>query len=324
MRNETSADVWSEMGSRGTSGPPVVAVGPSMAPFAVEAVHRGGGQAVPVGTSAEALVWLSVTDIEGLRRVLGSNPQLRWVQLPFAGVEPFMEAGVVDAERAWTCAKGCYARPVAEHALALALAGLRLLHERVRASSWGEPAGTSLFGRKVVILGGGGIAEELLRLLGPFEVESTVVRARPQPMDRASAVVGTEQLDEVLGGSTVTFVALALTPGTRRIVDARRMALMGPDCWLVNVARGAHVDTTALVEALHTKALGGAALDVTDPEPLPDGHPLWSAPNCIITPHSADTPEMIRPLLAERITQNVARFAAGAPLVGLVDPRLGY
>ena len=83
---------------------------------------------------------------------------------------------------------------------------------------------------------------------------------------------------------------------------------------------GRHVDTDALVAALDAGTIAGAALDVTDPEPLPDGHPLWDLPNCIITPHTADTIEMVRPLLAERIRANVARFAAGEALVGVVDP----
>jgi phosphoglycerate dehydrogenase-like enzyme len=99
---------------------------------------------------------------------------------------------------------------------------------------------------------------------------------------------------------------------------------MRTDSWLVNVARGRHVDTGALVAALRRGAIGGAALDVTDPEPLPDGHPLWQLENCIITPHTADTPEMVERLLARRIRDNVARFAASEPLLGLVDPAAGY
>ncbi len=99
---------------------------------------------------------------------------------------------------------------------------------------------------------------------------------------------------------------------------------MGPSAWLVNVARGRHVDTGALVTALDDGAVGGAALDVTDPEPLPDGHPLWGRHNCIVTPHTADTIEMVVPLLAERIRTNVARLADGDPLVGQVDPVAGY
>ncbi|MCU1354529.1 MAG: D-isomer specific 2-hydroxyacid dehydrogenase NAD-binding, partial [Acidimicrobiales bacterium] len=88
--------------------------------------------------------------------------------------------------------------------------------------------------------------------------------------------------------------------------------------------RGVHVDTDALVAALDAGAIGGAALDVTDPEPLPADHPLWHNPRCVITPHTANTQAMARPLLASRVTDNVRRYAAGEPLVGVVDPELGY
>ena len=99
---------------------------------------------------------------------------------------------------------------------------------------------------------------------------------------------------------------------------------MRRDAWLVNVGRGALVDTPALVEALRDRRIGGAALDVTDPEPLPPDHPLWQLDNCLVTPHTADTPDMVRPLLAGRISENVRRFGASEDLVGLVDPEAGY
>ena len=95
---------------------------------------------------------------------------------------------------------------------------------------------------------------------------------------------------------------------------------MEPHAWLVNVAVGRHVVTDDLVKALQAGEIGGAGLDVTEPEPLPEGHPLWSLPNCIITPHVGNTPEMAKPLLAERITANVRRWAHGEPLIGPVDP----
>jgi phosphoglycerate dehydrogenase-like enzyme len=302
-----------------------VAIGPSSSRFAENAVRAGGAIPVKLGEHADALVWLSAHDLDGLAAVLADQPEIRWVQLPFAGVENAMAAGIIDHSRSWSSAKGSYAQPVAEHALMLALAGLRLLPERIRAHSWGPAAGISLYGGRVTILGGGGIAAELLRLLVPFGVEATVVRRRPaQPLPGAARTVATAQLDDVLPGALVVFVALALTPETERIVGARQLAAMDDRAWLVNVARGRHVHTEALVKALRKGAIGGAGLDVTDPEPLPDGHPLWSLPNCIITPHSADTWEMVLPLLAARITANVAHFAAGEPLEGPVDPAAGY
>jgi phosphoglycerate dehydrogenase-like enzyme len=109
-----------------------------------------------------------------------------------------------------------------------------------------------------------------------------------------------------------------------RIISETELALMGTETWLVNVARGRHVDTDALVRYLTERRIGGAALDVTDPEPLPDGHPLWSLPNCLITPHVANTEKTAPPFLAARIKENVQRFAAGTTLVGTVDTAAGY
>lgn len=119
-------------------------------------------------------------------------------------------------------------------------------------------------------------------------------------------------------------LALALTPKTTGLIGADELALMEPHAWLVNVARGKHIVTDDLVHALRHGVIGGAGLEVTDPEPLPDGHPLWSCSNCIITPHTGTTREMARPLLAARIRENVLRFAAGLDLIGLVDVKAGY
>lgn len=302
---------------------PRVAVAPISLPFVVDAVAAGGGEVVDAEARPDALVWMDAADPYGLLRTLALMPDVRWVQLPFAGVEPFVEAGVVDPWRAWTCAKRAYAEPVAEHALALALAGLRHLPERVRATSWGAPAGTSLFGARVTILGGGGITTALLAMLTPLRVQATVVRRTTAPVPGAARVVTPDALLDAIPGSLVVFLALALTPETTGIIGAEALAAMDDGSWLVNVARGRHVHTDALVAALRSRPIG-AALDVTDPEPLPEGHPLWALGNCIVTPHTADTFEMVQPLLAERITTNVRRFAAGAPLVGVVDPVAGY
>jgi len=307
---------------------PRVAVGPDLSEYAeqaTQAIRDGGG--VPVGieaADADALVWLKPDDMDGLRAALATAGSARWVQLPFAGVERLASAGLFDPGRTWTSAKGAYAEPVAEHALALALAGLRQLRRRITARSWGKQAGISLYDQPVTILGGGGITASLLELLAPLRTAATVVRNRPEPVPGAARTVGQADLHAALADAQVVFLALALTPSTEHIIGPAELAAMRPDAWLVNVARGRHVDTAALVDALTEGSIGGAALDVTDPEPLPDGHPLWDLERCIITPHTADTMEMIMPLLARRIRDNVARFAAGEPLIGQVDPTLGY
>jgi phosphoglycerate dehydrogenase-like enzyme len=303
---------------------PRIAVGPQAASFATDAVVAGGGTIVGIDDSPDALVWLDPMEVKGLADQLALAPDLKWVQLPFAGVEKVHSYGLLDHQRIWTCAKGSYAEPVAEHALMLALAGLRHMPTRIAARSWGTPAGTSLYDQQVTILGGGGIATVLLEQLAPFRVDSTVIRRNPDPVPGATRTLPVTELHQALSGALVVFLALALTPDTTGIISAPELALMDETAWLVNVARGGHVDTDALVTALTDGSIAGAALDVTDPEPLPDGHPLWDLANCIITPHTADTIEMVRPLLAERIRTNVSRFSAGEDLVGLVDSDAGY
>jgi phosphoglycerate dehydrogenase-like enzyme len=301
---------------------PRVAVVPTPSEPVTEAVRAAGGEVVGLDDGPDALVWMDAGDVAGLSAAVGAAPTAGWVQLPFAGVEGFVE--VLDPARTWTCAKGAYAEPTAEHALALALAGMRQVPARARAGSWGEQAGETLFDAPVVVLGGGGITAALLRLLEPFRCDVTVVRRSAEPMAGAARTVGPDRLDDVLPGALVVVLALALTPHTAGVIGRRQLEAMSPSSWLVNIARGRHVDTDALVDALRAGSIGGAALDVTDPEPLPDGHPLWSLPNCLITPHSANPWQTAQPLLAARVRENVRRFAAGGPLLGLVDLDAGY
>ncbi len=303
---------------------PGIAVGPRPAGWVTEAIRRGGGDPVGLNEAPVGLAWMDGGAVEELRAILESHPGISWVQLPLAGVEWMVEAGVIDRNRQWTSAKGAYAEPVAEHALALLLAGLRRLHDRARARSWGKPAGVSLFDQPLTVVGAGGVTTVLLRLLEPFRAQVTVVRQKAEPLAGASRTVGVDRLAEALAGAQAVVLALALTPSTHRLIGRTELEAMGPGTWLVNVARGEVVDTEALIDALRSERIGGAALDVTDPEPLPDGHPLWKLPNCLITPHTADTEEMTRPLLAARIAENVRRLARGEKLVGRVDPDLGY
>ncbi len=297
-----------------------VAPGP-IAPIVAEAITAAGGVLVEPA-EAEALVWTDPFDAKGLGDLLARRPGIRWVQLPFAGVDRF--AGLFGDGRTWTSTKGAYSEAVAEHTLALGLAGLRQLPRRARARSWGRPAGVRLAGGRVTVVGGGGITEALLRLLAPFDVEATVVRRRVAPVPGAARVVGPEELHATLPGARLVVLTLALTAETTGVIGAGELELMDADAWLVNVARGAHVVTDDLVAALQAEAIGGAALDVTDPEPLPDGHPLWELDNCLITPHTANTWAMAEPQFAERTGANVARYGRGEPLLGVVDADLGY
>jgi phosphoglycerate dehydrogenase-like enzyme len=287
-------------------------------PFLVDAVRAGGGVVVPPA-EAEGVVWTSPRDADALRALLDAHANIRWVQLPWAGIEPFLD--VLDSTHLWTAGQGVYSEPVAEHALTLALAGLRDVKRRATATSWQKPSGLSLMDGNVTIVGAGGITRELVKLLAPFRARITVVRRRDEPFAGARVVLF-EQRVQALRDADVVVLASPLTRLTRKCIARDELAAMKPTAWLVNVARGGLVDTDALVAALQARAIGGAALDVTDPEPLPDGHPLWSL--ALITPHVANTPEMAVPLLTTRVRENVRRYAAREPMLGVVDVDAGY
>ena len=304
-----------------STAPRVAVLGPL--PHLADAVAAGGGEVVDAA-DAEALMWGDPADVDSLVAVLRDAPGIRWVQLPWAGVERQAAAGLFGDGRTWTCAKGVYGEQVAEMALVLGAGGLRGVPDYTRANSWIAHRGRSLYDGHVTIVGGGGITRNLIELLAPLRVEVTVVRRHPQPVPGAARTVASDGLLDAVAGADLVVLALALTPETTGIIGAKELAAMEPHAWLVNVARGPHVVTDDLVDALRAGTIGGAALDVTDPEPLPDGHPLWDLPNCVITPHSANTPELSQRPLAERVTENVRRFAAGEPLLGLVDPAAGY
>ena len=299
-----------------------IAVQPHNSPDWVrEAVIAGGGHIVEPGDAA-AIVWTAARDASGLREILDAHDHLEWVQVPFAGIENFVP--ILDDDRIWTCGKGVYAEPVAEHALALALAGMRHIAGYSRAKQWTGPTGRNLLGAAVTIVGAGGITESLIRLLTAFDCSITVVRRTVEVVEGADTVVGQENLVDALVGADVVFLALSLTSETIGLIGRPELEVMEPHAWIINVARGGHIVTDDLVWALENHVIGGAALDVTDPEPLPESHPLWSLPNCIITPHVGNTPDMAVPLLSARITENVKRFIHDEDLIGLVDVRNGY
>ncbi len=302
--------------------PPRIAVAPSPAPeWVVEAVRQGGGHVVDP-PQAEALIWIDPRNPYGLEDALAAHPAITWVQLCDAGVEQFSH--LFDEERVWTCAKGVYSEPVAELALTLGLSGLRGIGHYAREATWSGPRGRNLHDGRVTVIGGGGITEALVRMLRPFDCHITVVRNRVQEMDGVDEVLEADRYVDALSGVDLVVLALALTPDTEGLIGRGELEAMEGHAWLVNVGRGRHVVTTDLVDALEAGTIGGAGLDVTDPEPLPAGHPLWSLGNCVITPHVGITPEMTRPLLGRRIEANVRRFAAHEDLLGVIDPDLGY
>lgn len=301
---------------------PQIAVSPDGSPKWVGDAVRAGGGTLVAPADASGLIWSDPYDPAGLERALGQAPSISWVQLPFAGCENFMH--LVGADRIWTSGKGVYSEPVAELVMGFLLGGLRHIVGYSRTNHWSGEHGRSLHDGRITILGGGGIATVLLRLLRPFNCHVTVVRNHVQAMPGADVVVGSDRLVDTLPGADAVVIALALTPASIGVIGRSELELMESHAWLINVGRGRHVITDDLVWALRNNVIGGAALDVTEPEPLPDDHPLWTLPNCVITPHVGNTAEMVPPLLSERITDNVSRFAAGEQLIGLLSRERGY
>jgi phosphoglycerate dehydrogenase-like enzyme len=293
--------------------PPAVHVAPRFEPAIEDAIVAAGGRLAPLA-EADALVWTEWYP-DAFDLVLPER--VRWVQLPSAGIERWLP--VLDRERVWTSATGVYARPVAEHALALMLAGGRRLADCARADHWTAPPAMPLEGSTVAIVGAGGIGRALMDLLEPFDVEVLALTRRGR-----DGTLPADRIGDVLPRAQYVVIAAPATSGTRHLIGAPELEAMRDDAWLVNIARGSLVDTDALVRALAAGTIAGAALDVTDPEPLPDGHPLWSEPRALITPHIANPDGTFQRYLAERVRENVRRFAAGEPLLSPIDLDAGY
>jgi phosphoglycerate dehydrogenase-like enzyme len=298
-----------------------IAIAPDeRAGFVREALQAAGAGEASL-EDADALIWVG-GGADELAAVLGRASRVRWVQLPSAGIEQYLP--LMTDGRTWTAAKGVYADQCAELALGLAVAGFRHLDHGARHKSWHQSDGQSLFGARVAIVGGGGIAQSMLRLLAPFTTQTTVIRRQSEPTPGAARTLTPEHLMEALADADLVVLAAPLTPATEGMVAEPQLRVMKPDAWLINVARGRLVRTDDLVRALREHWIGGAGLDVTEPEPLPDGHPLWNLDNCLITSHTANPPNLEQEVLAKRITENVRRYLRGETLLGVVDPAAGY
>jgi len=174
-----------------------------------------------------------------------------------------------------------------------------------------------LTGQSVLILGYGAIAARLVELLQPFGMKISATRRRPAPAP-GCAIVAAEQTDELLPLADHVVNILPANPSTERFLDARRIGLLKPGAMFYNIGRGTTLDQTALAAALNAGKIGGAYLDVTDPEPLPPAHALWSAPNCFITPHTAGGHVDEFERLVRHFADNFDRYLAGEPLQDLI------
>jgi phosphoglycerate dehydrogenase-like enzyme len=267
---------------------------------------------------APELVVLPYIGASAVLHRLAQVPSLRVVQTLTAGYEnvlPHVPDGVVLASGA-----GIHDTSTAELAVGLAIAALRGLGDFARAMPSGEwLSGTrpALADRRVLIVGAGRIASAIADRLAPFEVEVTRVGTRARDDDRGH-VYATEELPDLLPRHEVVVLVLPLTDETRGMVDAAFLAALPDGALVVNVARGPVVVTDALLAEVSSGRLR-AALDVTDPEPLPPDHPLWQAPNVLISPHVGGDSTAFPPRARALLKDQLERFAAGRPLLNVVN-----
>ncbi len=276
-------------------------------------VYAGTGAVTAEGRSSTVWVppFLASLDVAD---VIAQLPRLEVIQLLSAGAERFVDHvpdGVVLCN-----ARGAHTGATAEWIVAAMLASIRHFPRYFAAQSrgeWDSPRNDELAGRRVLIVGAGDIGRAVGRRLAGFDVEVSYVARTAR--DGVSVV---DELPNLLPHHEIVVLLVPTTPETRGLVDAQFLAAMPAGALLVNAARGPVVDTDALLAELTSRRLH-AALDVTDPEPLPPGHPLWSAPNLLLTPHIAGSVPRAGERAMAVVTAQLERLLAGEPLQNVVN-----
>ena len=268
---------------------------------------------VPTGEAAQAQVMVPRGGGDIAPEVLEALPQLRLVQLMTAGAEKFV--GRLPDRVVLCNARGAHTPSTAEWAVTALLAAQRGIPHFTReqdAGRWAPRTEHSVVGARVLVVGAGDIGRTIGRMLAGFDVELTYVARTARDGVRSN-----DELPELLPHADVVVLIVPVTPQTTGLVDAAFLAAMKDDALLVNAARGVVVDTDALLAELTSGRLR-AALDVTEPEPLPEGHPLWSAPNLLLTPHVAGAVPQTNARATAAVTEQVERVLAGQPLQNVV------
>ena len=289
----------------------------------------------------EALPGQPVTqeDVDWAQVILGNvpaamlhgSPALEWLQTNSAGVEAYIQPGVLAGDTLLTNATGAYGLAIAEHMLGMLLElfkKLELYRDAQKSGAWqSQGAVKAVYGSTVLVLGMGDIGGEFAARCKALGAKVIGVRRSPRPCpEYADEVHLLEDLDSLLPQADVVAITLPGTDATRGLMSRERLAKMKEGAVLLNVGRGFIVDTEALCDALERGHLSGAGVDVTDPEPLPPTHRLWNIPTAVVTPHISgfyhlrETHERIVGIFLE----NLRHFQAGEPLRNLVDFATGY
>ncbi len=261
--------------------------------------------------------------------------KLKWIHSTSAGVGQLAYPELRASQVIVTNASGVFSVPMAEHTIGLLLALARNLPDAVRQQDqkiwsqqqlWDKPQHlTELNGATLLIVGFGSIGKEIAKRAGALEMKVIgVTRTGQGDLSFAQQIVSVEKLDEVLPLADYVVVATPETADTRNIFDAKRFAKMKRGARLINLGRGSVLDEAALVRALESGQLGGAALDVTDTEPLPPESPLWTAPNLLLTPHTSAISNRLWQRETNLLVELLERWFAGRELFNLVDLSKGY
>jgi phosphoglycerate dehydrogenase-like enzyme len=299
-----------------------------------------GVEFVLVGPGAKALPPADVAINLCSPAVFAASPDLRWIQLLSHGIDGCLRVpAVIERKPVLTAGKGGVTAPVADHAMALVLAharGLDYYGAQQRERRWvedttaAEAAGElqperELRGSTMLIYGLGGIGTEIAKRAHAFDMRITGIRASGRTGPDYVAYVGLpDELYKLAAEADYVVNVAPLTDATRKVFDDRFFAALKPGAFFVSVGRGPSTDLDALMRALKSGRLGGAGLDVTDPEPLPADHPLWTMRKVIITPHSAGATVGGFDRRWQIAVENLRRWVAGEPLIGVVDLSKGY
>ena len=264
-----------------------------------------------------------------LEPLLARTPAVRWVHSRSAGVENVLFPSLVESDVVLTNARGAYSRSLAEWVMAAVLffaKDLRRLVRRQAEGKWDPFEPEEIAGKTLGIVGYGDIGRAVARQARAFGMEVLALRRRAgaEKDELAAEVVGHDGLIALMHRSDYVVAAAPITPGTRGLVSREAIAAMKPAAVLINVGRGPVVDEAALVDALTAGRIRGAALDVFDVEPLPEGHPFWRLENVLLSPHSADQVANWREGAVDAFVEQVARYRRGEPLRNVVDKTQGY